>query len=100
MAKTKATLEVYGHAGFKSQIEIGDPTIVGDPNIMPVHVIVGGADGTLVTIDAQGHIRVRPPEGPGPTEIREAVSAMIEAAGVIAKVALNPQPIPPGRKSR
>ena len=66
-----------------------------------VHVIVGGADGPLITIDASGHIHVLPPEGPGPTEAREAVSAIVRAVGVIAKAAqveLNPQPIPPGRE--
>jgi hypothetical protein len=67
-----------------------------------VYVIFGGADGILVTIDAQGHIHIRPPEGPGPTEkLRAAVAAIRENVEVLSKAAqveLNPQPIPPGRE--
>jgi len=87
-----ATLEVIGQT-----VRLEVPQEHGNS----VHVIIGGADGTLITIDAQGHIHVRPPEGPGPTEAREAVSRIIEAVGVIGKAAqveLNPQPIPPGRE--
>ena len=87
----KARLELIGKA-----VRLEVPEEHGNS----VHVILGGADGTLVTIDAQGHIHVRPPEGPGPAEAREAVSKIFEAVGVLGKAAqveLNPQPIPPGR---
>jgi hypothetical protein len=101
------TLEILAHAvSRQGRVTIGDPGIIGNPNIIgdpnaSVRIIVGGADGTLITIDGKGHIRVNHPEGPGPTEIREAFSAIMDAVGVIAKAAevqLNRQPIPPGRR--
>jgi hypothetical protein len=90
-----AKLELIGNA-----VQVRLPVEQGNG----VHVIVGGADGILITIDSHGRIHVRPPEGPGPTEdVRAAVAAIRENVQVLSKAAqveLNPQPIPPGRSER
>ncbi len=52
-----------------------------------VRVILGGNDGILVTIDANGHIGVRGPEGPGDPEVRAAVTAILEGAAVLSRIA-------------
>lgn len=49
-----------------------------------VRVIMGGNDGILVTIDGQGHVTVRPPEGPGDPEIRQAISQIVKGVQVLA----------------
>jgi hypothetical protein len=33
-----------------------------------VRILIGGADGTLITIDANGHIKIIPAPGPGPDD--------------------------------
>jgi hypothetical protein len=43
-----------------------------------VKVILGGADGPLVTIDVNGHIHVAPSVGPGDPEVRKAVSGFLQ----------------------
>jgi hypothetical protein len=43
-----------------------------------VKVILGGADGPLVYIDASGHIHVLPPQGPGDPELRKAVTGILQ----------------------
>jgi hypothetical protein len=52
-----------------------------------VRVILGGADGPLVTIDHQGHISVSPPQGPGDPELRNAVSSILEGITVMNRLA-------------
>ena len=53
-----------------------------------VRVIFGGNDGILVTIDGQGHIVVRGPEGPGDPEVRKAVNAIVQSAEVLSRIAV------------
>jgi len=52
-----------------------------------VKVILGGADGTLVTIDANGHIHVAPSVGPGDPEVRKAVSGILQGIQEIGRLA-------------
>jgi hypothetical protein len=52
-----------------------------------VKVLFGGADGTLITIDANGHITVLPPEGPGDPEVRQAISTILQSVKVIGSFA-------------
>jgi hypothetical protein len=49
-----------------------------------VKVILGGADGPLVTIDPAGHIHVSPSIGP---EVRKAVSGILQGIQEIARLA-------------
>ena len=59
-----------------------------------VRVIMAGADGVLVTIDGNGQMIVRPPDGPGDREIRQAVAAMAQAVKVLGSsggFSLSPQ---------
>jgi hypothetical protein len=51
-----------------------------------VTVIIGGNDGTLITIDGAGHIHVLPPEGPGDPEVRQAVSSILEGVAVLGEL--------------
>jgi hypothetical protein len=44
----------------------------------PVNVLLGGSDGTLVTIDLKGKIKVIPPEGPGDPELRKEFKHAVE----------------------
>jgi hypothetical protein len=50
-------------------------------------VILGGADGPLVTIDRAGHIHVSPTVGPGDPEVRKAVSGILQGIQEIARLA-------------
>jgi hypothetical protein len=52
-----------------------------------VKVIIGGADGPLVTIDPAGHIHVSPSVGPGDPEVRKAVSGILQGIQEIARLA-------------
>jgi hypothetical protein len=52
----------------------------------PTKVIIGGADGILITIDANGHIHVTPPEGPGDPEVRQAVTSILQGIQVINRL--------------
>jgi len=52
-----------------------------------VRVLVGGADGVLITIDATGHIHVLPPEGPGDPELRQAITAVLNGVKVLGNFA-------------
>jgi hypothetical protein len=51
-----------------------------------VRVILGGADGPLVTIDSHGHIKVLPPQGPGDPELRKAISSILQGIQVIGRL--------------
>jgi hypothetical protein len=50
-------------------------------------LIVGGSDGILITIDANGQIHVLHSEGPGDPEVKQAVASIIEALLVLTRVA-------------
>jgi hypothetical protein len=50
-------------------------------------VILGGADGILVTVDANGHIHILGPEGPGDPEVRKAVTAIQQSVQVLTRTA-------------
>ena len=52
-----------------------------------VRVILGGADGPLVTIDAAGHIHVTPSLGPGDPEVRKAISGILSGIQTIGRLA-------------
>jgi hypothetical protein len=52
-----------------------------------VRVVLGGADGPLVTIDANGHIKVLPPQGPGDPELRKAISSILQGVQTIGRLA-------------
>lgn len=52
-----------------------------------VKVILGGADGSLVTIDRAGRIHVSPSVGPGDPEVRKAVSGILQGIQEIARLA-------------
>jgi hypothetical protein len=52
-----------------------------------VKVILGGADGPLVTVDPAGHIHVWPAIGPGDPEVRKAVSGILQGIQEIARLA-------------
>jgi len=52
----------------------------------PVRVIIGGNDGVLITIDANGHIVVTPPEGPGDPEVRQAVASIVQGVGALSRL--------------
>lgn len=52
-----------------------------------VRVILGGADGPLVTIDAAGHIHVTPSIGPGDPEVRKAISGILSGIQTIGRLA-------------
>ena len=56
-----------------------------------VKVILGGADGPLVTIDASGRIHVSPSVGPGDPEVRKAVSGILQGIQEIARLASEAQ---------
>lgn len=50
-------------------------------------VIIGGADGILITIDGQGRIRILHPEGPGDPEIKKAVMAIQQSIQTLTRTA-------------
>jgi hypothetical protein len=52
-----------------------------------VRVILGGADGPLVTIDGAGHIHVLPSVGPGDPEVRKAISGILSGIQTIGRLA-------------
>ena len=52
-----------------------------------VRVILGGADGPLVTIDAARHIRVTPSVGPGDPEVRKAVTGILQGIQEMSRIA-------------
>jgi len=52
-----------------------------------VKVILGGADGPLVTIDPAGHIHVSPSLGPADPEVRKAVSGILQGIQEITRLA-------------
>ena len=52
-----------------------------------VRVILGGADGPLVTIDAAGHIHVTPSVGPGDPEVRKAVTGILQGIQEMSRIA-------------
>ncbi len=52
-----------------------------------VRVILGGADGPLVTIDAAGHIHVTPSIGPGDPEVRKAISSILSGIQTMGRLA-------------
>jgi hypothetical protein len=52
-----------------------------------VKVILGGADGPLVTIDAAGHIHVTPSVGPGDPEVRKAVTGILQGIQDMSRIA-------------
>jgi hypothetical protein len=52
------------------------------------HVIAGGANGVLVSIDQEGHIHVQPPGDPSSTErVREAVRQITDGAQMLGELA-------------
>ena len=51
-----------------------------------VRVIVGGNDGVLITIDANGRIHITPPEGPGDPEVRQAVASIVEGVALLSRL--------------
>ncbi len=51
-----------------------------------VKVIIGGNDGILITIDANGRIHVTPPEGPGDPEVRQAVASIVRGVEVLTRL--------------
>jgi len=52
-----------------------------------VKVILGGADGPLVTIDPNGRIHVTPAVGPGDPELRKAISGILQGIQTIGRLA-------------
>ena len=52
-----------------------------------VKVILGGADGPLVTIDANGHIHVSPEVAPGDPQVRKAISGILQGIQEFARLA-------------
>ena len=60
---------------------------VPDDHGNSVKIILGGADGPLVTIDASGHIHVLPSVGPGDPDVRKAVSGILQGIQEIARLA-------------
>ena len=52
-----------------------------------VRVILGGADGPLVTIDPAGHIHVTPSVGPGDPEVRKAVTGILQGIQEMNRIA-------------
>ena len=50
-----------------------------------VRVILGAADGPLVTIDSAGHIVISPPHGD--PELRKAVSGILQGVQILARMA-------------
>lgn len=52
-----------------------------------VRVILGGADGVLITISPSGHIVVHPPEGPGDPELRQAIASVLNGVRTLSNLA-------------
>ena len=59
-----------------------------------VRVLVGGADGILITIDANGHIHILPSQGPGDPELLKAITALLKGLRVLGQLAAGaPSPV-------
>jgi hypothetical protein len=58
-----------------------------------VTVILGGADGTLITIDANGHIKIVPSHGPGDPELRRAIELIYERLEGVGQLTEGPSGI-------
>ena len=78
----RASLEVWHGTVFAKFLNEHGPQ---------VEIIRGGNDGVLITIDGNGKVTVRPPEGPGDPEasrllktIADAVTALGDRAAQIA----------------
>jgi len=50
-----------------------------------VRIILGAADGPLVTIDSAGHIKIVPPQGD--PELRKAVSGILQGVQTLGRIA-------------
>ena len=50
-----------------------------------VRVILGAADGPLVTVDSHGHVKVVPPQGD--PELRKAVSGILQGVQTLGRIA-------------
>jgi hypothetical protein len=50
-----------------------------------VRVILGAADGPLVTIDSHGHVKIVPPQGD--PELRKAVSGILQGVQTLGRMA-------------
>jgi len=50
-------------------------------------VILGGADGVLITISPSGQIIVHPPEGPGDPELRQAITNVLNGVRTLSNLA-------------
>lgn len=50
-----------------------------------VRVILGAADGPLITIDSNGHIKIIPPQGD--PELRKAVSGILQGVQNLGRMA-------------
>ena len=72
------SLEVLNHAAVLLHIP--------EEHGKSVRVLVGAADGPLITIDAAGHIHVSPSGGPGDPEVRKAVSAILQGIQTLGKL--------------
>lgn len=73
-----AQLEVLNHSAILLRIP--------EERGISVKVLLGGADGPLVTIDANGHIHVSPSGGPGDPEARNAVSAILKGIQTLSRI--------------
>ena len=50
-------------------------------------VILGGADGPLVTIEPNGHIHVSPSMGPGDPQVRKALASILQGIQELGRLA-------------
>ena len=60
---------------------------LSDEYAKSVKVLLGGADGPLVTIDPAGHIHVTPSGGPGDPELRKAITGILQGVQTLNKIA-------------
>jgi len=58
---------------------------IPEENGKSVRVILGAADGPLVTIDSNGHIKIVPPQGD--PELRKAVSGILQGVQTLGRIA-------------
>jgi hypothetical protein len=70
---------------------------IPEENGNSVRVILGGADGPLVTIDGAGHIHITPSGGPGDPELRKAVSGILQGIQTMNRVAAEAKAAGAGR---
>jgi hypothetical protein len=52
----------------------------------PLKVLIGGADGTLITLGSGGEIVVVPPEGPGDPELINACRAIYDGLATVVGI--------------